>query len=468
MSHEIRTPMNAILGFSELLKNRQRDEKHEGYVDGILAGGNILLGIINNILDLSKIEAGSFPASLNTVSLEQVTADLRALFKNRTTSGMLRFQVEIDKRVPSMIIVDETRLRQILLNIVGNAFKFTQKGHVKLVIRATEVKETFTLLIEVSDTGIGMTEENVSKVFNAFFQQDTQMSKQYDGTGLGLTIAKKLVELMGGTIDLSSDLGKGTTFLISLPGIHAVRGGKLAKALEAPLLQSRFLPSDVMLVEDNISNRAVIRGLLQYSGLNLIEFDNGTDALEYIQNKPPSLILLDIMLPDIDGLAVHKQIRNNPLHAEIPIVFVSASLTLKSKLELDDYTAFLSKPFKGKELYEHIAAYLPRETYQAEPSGADVILDAQLFDLSPSQRKGLERKFSAQLLEIESLMSNDDIEDLAKKVIRYAYAHDLPGVGAWAKRLLVCAQVFDIEKMNSMFFEFSHYVHPRITGNQGK
>lgn len=466
MSHEIRTPMNAILGFSELLKHRQKDLKHEGYVDGILAGGNILLGIINNILDLSKIEAGRFPTSLRTISIRQVASDLKALFRNRTAGNQLEFLIEINPRVPQFIVADETRLRQIMLNLVGNAFKFTTEGHVKLVVDAIPSEEggTNDLKIEVSDTGIGMDSASIDKVFDAFYQKDNRASRQYDGTGLGLTIAKKLVQLAGGEIHLTSTLNEGTSFFITLPGVHGTSSADLNAGIggfEQPGMV--FKPADVVLVEDNSSNRSVIRGLLDNSGIRLIEFDNGKDALEHMQKELPQLVLLDFMLPDMDGLEVFKRLRGFKNADKLPVLFVSASLSLKEKLVTDDFTAFLPKPFKRRELLEHLGNFLPQQESQPNGFPVESVIeesDAAIeFGLNETGFENLKENYIERVDEISQLMGNDDIEALAKDLIRYSYGHNLEHLSIWAKQLLVYAQMFDIEKINKMFLDFKDFLH---------
>lgn len=464
MSHEIRTPLNAILGFSELLKGRQENDKYESYVEGILSGGKILLGVINNILDLSKIEAGRLPISLSPVSLRVLSNDLEALFKTKARNRSVQFDIHIEDNVPELIIADEVRLRQILLNVVGNAVKFTSKGHIKVHIKAQHVfsDSGMTLTIIVSDTGIGIKKDSLDKIFDAFVQQDVQTARQYGGTGLGLAISKKLISLMGGTIEVESEYGMGSTFSITLPGLYAVASRKHADTHTQGDTQGVvFEPANIVLIEDVESNRQVIQGLLENTGLSIHEFETGKDALRHAVKLNPDLFLVDIMLPDIDGFEVHSRIRSDNSFRTTPVILVSAGLRLKKEFKFDDNTDFLPKPFKREELVNALKKYLPVkpiEPYVAENKLPDTPRLKSLFRIAGSQEAAIKKQFLAQCEKLAELSSNDDILALASDVMHYASAHQLDAVLNWAAQLQVYSQNFDIEEMNNMFHEFVEYL----------
>lgn len=463
MSHEIRTPMNAILGFSELLKGRQTSSKYEGYVEGILSGGKILLGIINDILDLSKIEAGRLPISLNPVSIRAVVNDLQALFRNKTRSGKLRFDITIGDEVPELIIADEIRLRQVLLNLVGNAFKFTIKGGVTVKVWAEDLLSDngITLQIEISDTGIGIKADSLEKIFDAFIQQDIQTSRQYGGTGLGLTISRKLIHLMKGSISVSSEYGKGSSFLVTLPGLHAVSAKKNATsdpAADHP--EFEFEACDILLVEDVESNRQVIRGLLENTGLNIVECKNGHEALEYTAQTTPPLVLLDIMLPDFDGFAVHARMRATPRLASVPVIFISAGLRLQKDDKLDGYTHFLPKPFKRRELITHLRKYLPVKGQPSPPAetGLPAAQPGVFCNIDPANGAAFRAAFRSRCIEVDELRSNDDVLLLASDIVNYATVYNLDALRQWAQQLHDYAESFDIEHMNRLFVHLLEYI----------
>ncbi len=231
ISHELRTPMNAIIGFSELLVNSVENEDHRSQIEMILDSGKSLLKIINDILDLSKIEAGEFKIEYSAVNIQNMTKDVEKIFSNKFKEKGILFIIEIGIDVPAILMLDEVRIRQILINLIGNALKFTSKGHIKLLLNKTkhEVINKIDLLMSIEDTGIGIPAEQQELIFQAFKQQQNQSTKLYGGTGLGLTITKRLVEMMGGRIAVSSILDQGSTFSIVFSDIKIPEQGNLLK-----------------------------------------------------------------------------------------------------------------------------------------------------------------------------------------------------------------------------------------------
>jgi len=222
MSHEIRTPMNAILGFSEILLSQIKVPKYEEYLKTIVNSGKTLLSIINDILDLSKIEAGRMEFNYEPVDISGILEEIKMIFSQKVKEKNLKFILDIQGADKKGYILDEVRIRQVILNLVGNAIKFTEKGYVRVGLITEEHKEDpekVNLVIEVEDTGIGVSDSEKEKIFGAFIQQSNQSTKKYGGTGLGLAICKKLVEKMNGTISLESELGKGSKFIVSIPNL---------------------------------------------------------------------------------------------------------------------------------------------------------------------------------------------------------------------------------------------------------
>ncbi len=264
MSHEIRTPLNAVTGLSELLSSLVTDEKQKSYLEAIKSSGKNLLILINDILDLSKIEAGKVEIQYSTVDLRILSQEIEQVFALQASKKDIQFKIDIGSELPSSLQLDEIRLRQVLLNIVGNAIKFTEKGYIQLSAKAVQKQDetVFDIHISVEDTGIGISEKNIDNIFDSFKQQDEQSSSQYGGTGLGLAISKRLIEMMNGKILVDSTVGKGSIFKIIINDVKA-------KDTEAPAVKERFHhehthfeKGKVLVVDDVASNRHLLKELL--------------------------------------------------------------------------------------------------------------------------------------------------------------------------------------------------------------
>lgn len=329
MSHEIRTPLNAIIGFSELLTPLISDAKKKRYIESINAAGRSLLTLINDILDLSKIEAGKMEIQLAPVDPRVIVKEIIQIFIQKIQSKNLNFIVEIDENIPAALLLDETRFRQVLLNIVGNAVKFTETGYIKLSIKkqGKDVPEhsSIDLIVSVEDTGIGIPEFAHKSIFESFKQQHGQNIEKFGGTGLGLTISKKLVELMNGEISLISSVGKGSTFTVTLYDVHLVLDG--IRHHERNLIDShsiRFKKAKVFVVDDIESNRELLRDILENAGLDVITAGNGLEALQILETEDPDIIIMDNRMPVMDGITAAKAIRKISRFARTPIVAMSA------------------------------------------------------------------------------------------------------------------------------------------------
>ncbi len=317
MSHEIRTPMNAIIGFTELLNEQVSEPRLKNFIRTIQSAGNTLLMLINDILDLSKIEAGKMTLQKQATNPHDLFKDIGQIFTINMQKKGLDFLVDIDPSLPDALLLDAVRLRQILFNLLGNAVKFTDTGHIKLSVKSMNVLEHLSkldILIEVSDTGIGIPPEQQTRIFNVFEQQDGQSTHKFGGTGLGLSITQRLVDMMGGHINLESEPGKGSTFGILLPSVdiasirhhsddhheHDTRHGRI-----------RFQPASVLVVDDIEDNRELIKHNFDDTDIQTTEAENGQVALERCQAQNFDLILMDIRMPVMDGYEAAQTIKNN-------------------------------------------------------------------------------------------------------------------------------------------------------------
>ncbi|MFA7134584.1 MAG: CHASE domain-containing protein, partial [Bacteroidales bacterium] len=304
MSHEIRTPMNAVIGFSELLSKSIQDKKQHSQIESIHSSAKNLVKIINDILDLSKIEAGKIDLRPVPTKIYDLLIDIQKIFTHNAKEKGIQIILETRKKCNKTLLLDEVRFRQIMFNLIGNAVKFTDKGYVSLIIDTTENsdnKENIDLTIQVKDTGIGIPANLQEDIFNPFYQQPDQNLVKYGGTGLGLPITRKLVKKMGGTISYKSKVGKGSTFIISLPNIPVLENtiDITKKADDTPTVL--FKPATVLIADDNEENRKLIIDLLDNSPLTIIETLNGEQAVKMAKKHIPALILMDLQMPVMDG-----------------------------------------------------------------------------------------------------------------------------------------------------------------------
>jgi len=360
VSHEIRTPMNAILGFSELLEKEDIDKKSMEYVEAINSSGRSLLHLINDILDLSKVEAGKLELSYTKVDLRSLVNEFDSVFSREFAKKNLDLIVEVDEVVPDLVSLDEVRIRQILFNLIGNAVKFTEEGYVKVAINA-DLKRNGVVDLDfvVSDTGVGIGEEANRRIFGAFNQASAEISKEYGGTGLGLSICKELSQLMGGSINLVSAKGEGSEFKVSLKNVKVELNVERVKTKQVAENKHKFEDAKVLIVDDTLLNRILLKEFLKEFPFELEEAENGQVALDTLEEFDADLILMDMKMPVMDGRQATEKIKSNPKLKNKPVIAVTASAMKASEDELsklcDD---FLRKPFKMEDLLVLLQKYL--------------------------------------------------------------------------------------------------------------
>ncbi|RXK83868.1 PAS domain-containing hybrid sensor histidine kinase/response regulator [Filimonas effusa] len=362
MSHEIRTPLSAIIGFTHLLlsKSPRPDQKH--FLDPIKKSGEDLLAIVNNILDINKLEAGALELEKENFNLKELLQDLCETFLPATTSGhkQIALFLEYDVRLPLEVSGDQARLSQLLRNLVSNAIKFTEKGWVKLIV--TLVRETAQyaeIAFAVKDTGIGIAEDKRELVFNVFTQAQSDTTRKYGGTGLGLFISRRIVQLMGGDIKLETMLHQGSTFSFVLQMRHATASGSTMPADEHYDKGQDFTGRHILMAEDNSFNVMVAQEFIESWGGEITIAANGQEAIELCMHHEYDLILMDLQMPVMDGFASTREIRK--FNLQIPIIALTASPIdeVVGQVWGSGMNDYVSKPFVPEQLYNKLKQYLP-------------------------------------------------------------------------------------------------------------
>jgi signal transduction histidine kinase/CheY-like chemotaxis protein len=374
MSHEIRTPMNAILGFSDLLNRSSLDSKQRGHLQAITSSGKTLLTLINDILDLSKIEAGKLELQYESISLRQIIQEIQQIFSPKATDKGLQLITEIDSDLPPLVSLDEVRVRQILFNIVGNALKFTEQGRVIIRARTLAVHEhgRTDLVIEVEDTGIGIPAQEQARIFESFSQVSGQSTKKFGGTGLGLAITKRLTEMMGGNVSLESEFGHGSAFQLFFPKVETAGQHAASGAASAPPL-SAFESATILVADDSELNRELVNGYFEGTGHRLVFATNGREAVDLARSEKPDVILMDMRMPVLDGFGATMEIKSEEELREIPVLAVTASTLKEGEVKIRKVCdAFIRKPFSQADLSQELLRFLKLrpETVASAPTPA--------------------------------------------------------------------------------------------------
>lgn len=372
MSHEIRTPINAIMGMNELILRESKEASTIEYAQNIATASASLLGIINDILDLSKIESGKMEIVPANYSLRTLITDCCKMIEGRAAAKNLELIIEADRTTPCNLYGDDVRLHQIITNILTNAVKYTHEGSVTLRVKwkPTDDARKMFLIVSVEDTGIGISDENKEKLFGSFERFDNEKNKGIEGTGLGLAITKQLVELMDGEIGVYSTIGKGSLFYVEIPQEIAILGelGDINKKKSAKktVYKEKFTAPDkkILVVDDVKVNLKVIEGLLKKTKLLIDTADGGAKCIEKAYNEKYDVILLDHMMPEIDGEDALKEIRKDEcINHDTPVIALTAYVMAGAREKyiekgFDDY---LSKPIAGEDLEDMLIKYIKKE-----------------------------------------------------------------------------------------------------------
>jgi signal transduction histidine kinase len=366
MSHEIRTPMNAILGFSDLLDGELSEPRQRQWLRSIRASGHSLLQLINDVLDMSKIEAGLLELHPEPTDPREVCDFIRTVFTEQATRKGVKLSCVVAEDLPKALLLDRTRLRQVLVNLVGNAVKFTETGYIRISVRADGREEQagrMTLSIEVEDTGVGIPEDRVEMIFKPFAQAESSRSQERQGTGLGLSIVKRLVEMMGGTVGVASVLGQGTTFRLRIPDVGVSVRLPVSQTAEQDedVDFNTLRPAKILVVDDNALNRDLMAGIFGRSHHKLEFGINGREAVEKTLELKPDLLLMDIRMPELGGSEALELIRASPGFDLLPVIAVTASSMADEERDLrQKFSGYLRKPFTRRALLDELGHFIPK------------------------------------------------------------------------------------------------------------
>jgi len=454
MSHEIRTPMNAIVGFTELLSDEVEHPKLQSYVHNIQNASHTLLRLINDILDLSKIEAGKLELEYAPTDLRRLCQDILSVFELTAKKKGIALKQQIDDRLPAFMMLDEIRLRQILLNLLGNAVKFTESGSVTLKVDANPLPENpryVQITLAIQDTGIGIPPDQIESIFGAFEQMQGQDSRKFGGTGLGLSISKRLCEMMGGTIHVESTPGEGSTFFVYLPRVEIAASLNQSASQITPTPQ-QFSKATLLIVDDVPDNRELLMKMFEQSPFTLISARDGVEAIERFERYFPDLVLMDLRMPRMDGYEAAQKIKE--ISPKTPIIALTASI-MQVKADDPRFDGILGKPINRDALYRLIGRYLPFSPDLSGPTDDnDSTLDPENIHklrllLTPEQREGLYRSYR------QALGSNDihEIESFTEILHDLASRHTLPSLQKKAQELQDALEAFDISRLEELLRE---------------
>lgn len=353
MSHELRTPMNGVMGMAALLSETQLNDEQREYAEIISNCGESLINVINDLLDFSKIESGEMKLDIHQFNLKQCIDDTLNIFVRNAADKQIKVICNIDPLIPDIIVTDKLRLKQILNNLLSNALKFTHNGHISLSIKLLEnLGNNLKLSFEVKDTGIGISPEHLSRLFKPFSQGDTSITRKYGGTGLGLVICERLIELLGGSINIESAINKGTTIAFNIlsktyspqPADGINLAAQDVKEDISDYFKHKF-PLRILVAEDNIINQKVIKQMLNKLGYEPVLVNNGKEALAAIKNTEFDVILMDIQMPEMDGLEATRAIKVQNLSQAVIVAMTASAMAEDKAAALNaGMDFFLSKP----------------------------------------------------------------------------------------------------------------------------
>lgn len=454
MSHEIRTPLNAIIGFTELLHEQVQESRLKSFVSTIKSAGNSLLLLINDILDLSKIEAGKLNISKEICNPHSIFDEIGNVFTMSVRAKGLDFMLDVDDRIPHALSLDSARIRQVLFNLVGNAVKFTETGSVILRVAAeneNDIHSKLDLRIDVEDTGIGIEQNMLEHIFESFQQHEGQSVREYGGTGLGLTISKRLVELMGGKISVTSKPNQGSCFSVYLKSVDIMAVDETPAALPDKAVYGNVLfePACVLVVDDIQDNRALLIEIFKGLNINCMEACNGQQAVDMTDNHDFDLIIMDIRMPIMDGYEAANIIKLSK--PTLPIVALTASVMRDDyeRQRRENFTGYLRKPVLKQELIGELQKHLSHSLEQIKTQEDNEFVFGDELDAE------LKSRFLVRCEQLKQSNNLSDIAEFANELLVIAKTHQSESLQNFAQQLIEATDSFNIVDIKSALTLFS-------------
>ncbi len=457
MSHEIRTPMNSILGFAELLSNEISDPRQSQFIRSIQSSGKTLLGLINDLLDLAKIEAGKIELAPKPISLRRHFRELQDVFQLQADVKGIKLAFTIQEGLPEYLVMDDFRLQQVLLNLLSNAVKFTDKGSVSLELSYVENAGAYDVKFSVTDTGCGIPESFRERAFNKFEQVG---DSAHGGTGLGLAISSKLVKLMGGEIDFKSKVLEGTTFFFTLPGIPLVTPSVDPTEMDDDKHHRLVFPrAKILIIEDIPANMELMRAVFEdVPNVQIIEATGGRMGLELAVEHRPDMILLDISMPDMDGREVCQRLRQMADFSQTPIVAVTASMQRTTDILLEfGFDECLFKPIPPHILLKTCHRWL-HGSVEARTPAPFKPLGSSSEDEHPSISDDELNELLVELKRHQNGFKIDELKQLAERIETIAQEHSATYLHDLGMKLKLAAETFDVAGVKQALAGLNNYL----------
>ncbi len=461
MSHEIRTPMNAIIGFTELLNEQLSEPRLKSYTKTIQSASNSLLTLINDILDLSKIEAGKMQIINTPTNIFNLSSELSSIFMMSVQKKGLDLIVEVDENIPKSLLIDEIRLRQILLNLIGNAVKFTHEGYIKLSIKALNIDEHHSkvdLEFIVQDTGIGIPQNQLKHIFDEFKQTEGQDNRKYGGTGLGLSISKRLISMMLGNISVESVEREGTSFSVTLYNIDISTVVQEKEDDQVDIQNIVFKAAKILVADDIKDNRELIIKNFENTAIEIVTANDGFEAIVQFEIEKPDLVLMDIKMPNIDGYEAASEIKKI---SKVPIIALTASVMEDNykRLKRENFDGYLRKPVLRSDLFLELSKFLSFDDNVIVQEKDKKILLSEKAKLNIAIiLNTIENEISP--LHTQVLKSNNiaDIKLMSSKIQSLAGLYDIEILKKYVLKLDEAIDAFDIFKIEELLEDFNDIV----------
>jgi CheY-like chemotaxis protein len=463
MSHEIRTPMNAIVGFSELLSKHITTVPYQIYLQSIKTSGKVLLSLINDLLDLEKIEAGKTMINPEETQISALLKEIELTFSMDFNEKDVELRVIHQANIPEFLLLDALKVKQILLNLVSNAFKFTKNGHVTIhcSFHQADAKVSGTLILVVTDTGIGISRGKKEQIFEPFVQDKAPIDKEYQGTGLGLSIVQRIVSMMGGSISLESEEGRGSAFTVRIPNVEVVKGTFREKLEEEHDLY-QFNHESVLIVSNVPSDAFVLSAICEDIQLKSISCTFNDSISQLLQQYPIKLVLMDMRIPKANEFSILTEMRSCVGYEKLPIIAISSSgNSHEKKLAMQaGFDGFISKPISESRLTEEIMHFIKPDKSPVYHTSEGLGQENSKFEAHdiPVILACLEKALIPIWHEIKEMMGSEQTEQFAQILENLCKEVYWPAATEYVGQLRIAIQSFDFSSIRKLINHFEQLI----------